>query len=281
MKIAVLLAEGFEIAEAMCPADVFRRAGLDTVLISVSDSKEVRSSCGIIVTADKTINEAEDEDFNAVFCPGGMPGSVNLSQSWEAGRMIVKTAQSGIVAAICAAPAAVLYPLGILDGRNATCYPGCESFAPDFRFSSEGVIRDGNIITGKSAGWAFDLGLEVIAALVGKENFRYCDLRHGNAVGAPCGMNGNTELKERTRKGLYRSGGVKNVLQIWEIFADFLFGERRHAPCRENEVDMGSFRLSCRQLLFTFDGSDKGKLCLELFFDFFAVNAFDVEIALR
>ena len=123
MKIAVLLAEGFEIAEAMCPADVFRRAGLDTVLISVSDSKEVRSSCGIIVTADKTINEAEDEDFNAVFCPGGMPGSVNLSQSWEAGRMIVKTAQSGIVAAICAAPAAVLYPLGILDGRNATCYP--------------------------------------------------------------------------------------------------------------------------------------------------------------
>ncbi len=169
MKIAVLLAEGFEIAEAMCPADVFRRAGLDTVLISVSDSKDVRSSCGIIVTADKTINEAEDEDFNAVFCPGGMPGSVNLSQSWEAGRMIVKTAQSGIVAAICAAPAAVLYPLGILDGRNATCYPGCESFAPDFRFSSEGVIRDGNIITGKSAGWAFDLGLEVIAALVGKE----------------------------------------------------------------------------------------------------------------
>ena len=92
MKIAVLLAEGFEIAEAMCPADVFRRAGLDTVLISVSDSKDVRSSCGIIVTADKTVNEAEDEDFNAVFCPGGMPGSVNLSQSWEAGRMIVKTA---------------------------------------------------------------------------------------------------------------------------------------------------------------------------------------------
>ena len=169
MKIAVLLAEGFEIAEAMCPADVFRRAGLDTVLISVSDSKEVRSSCGIIVTADKTVNEAEDEDFNAVFCPGGMPGSVNLSQSWEAGRMIIKTAQSGIVAAICASPAVVLAPLGLLKGKNATCFPGGENYAPDTVFSADGIVVDGNIVTGKSAGWAFDLGLKIVELLKGRE----------------------------------------------------------------------------------------------------------------
>ncbi len=169
MRIAVLLADGFEIAEAMCPVDVFRRAGLETVLISISGSLEVTSSCSVKVSADRTVYDVGDEAFDAVFCPGGMPGSVNLSQSWEAGQLIVKTAQTGIVAAICAAPAAVLYPLGLLDGRSATCYPGCGSFAPDFSFLSDGVVRDGNIITGKSAGWAFDLGLEVVSALLGKE----------------------------------------------------------------------------------------------------------------
>lgn len=169
MRIAVFLADGFEIAEAMCPVDVFRRAKIETVLVSITDSLDVRSSCSVAVAADKTIKEIEDEEFDAVFCPGGMPGSVNLSQSWEVGKMLVRTAQSGIVAAICAAPAAVLYPLGLLDGRNATCYPGCESFAPDFSFSGEGVVRDGNIITAKSAGWAFDLGLEVVSALLGRE----------------------------------------------------------------------------------------------------------------
>ena len=152
MRIAVLLADGFEIAEAMCPVDVFRRAGLETVLISISGSLEVTSSCSVKVSADRTVYDVGDEAFDAVFCPGGMPGSVNLSQSWEAGQLIVKT-----------------YPLGLLDGRSATCYPGCGSFAPDFSFMPDGVVRDGNIITGKSAGWAFDLGLEVVSALLGKE----------------------------------------------------------------------------------------------------------------
>ena len=99
-----------------------------------------------------------------------MPGSVNLSQSWKVNEILVKTAQTGIVAAICAAPAVVLAPLGLLKGRNATCYPGCESYAPDIPFSSEGVVQDGNILTGKSAGWAFDLGLKLVEMLKGKES---------------------------------------------------------------------------------------------------------------
>ncbi len=168
MRIAVLLAEGFEIAEAMCPADVFRRAGIETVLVSVKDTLEVKASCGITVKADCLITAIEN-GFDAVFCPGGMPGAANLAQSWEVSELLVRTAQTGIVAAICASPAAVLYPLGLLEGRRATCYPGCESFAPEFVFSPEGVIKDGNIITGRGPGWAFDIGLEIVAALISRD----------------------------------------------------------------------------------------------------------------
>ena len=168
-KVIVFLADGFEETEALCPVDVLRRAGIDVVLAGVG-SELVTSSHGVTVKADTTVEDLDsNEQFSAVFCPGGMPGSVNLAQSWKVNRIIVSTAQTGIVAAICAAPAVVLAPLGLLKGRNATCYPGCESYAPDMVFSSSGIVVDGNIVTGKSAGWAFDLGLKLVELLSGAD----------------------------------------------------------------------------------------------------------------
>ncbi len=168
-KVIVFLADGFEETEALCPVDVLRRAGIDVVIAGVG-SELVTSSHGVTVKADTTVEDLDsNEQFSAVFCPGGMPGSVNLSQSWSVNEIIVKTAQTGIVAAICAAPAVVLAPLGLLKGRNATCFPGCESYAPDMVFSKEGVVVDGNIVTAKSAGWAFDLGLTLVSLLKGND----------------------------------------------------------------------------------------------------------------
>ena len=168
MKVVVFLADGFEEAEAICPVDVMKRAGIDVILAGVS-GKEIKSSHGVNVAADTSLDDLESKAYDAVFCPGGMPGSVNLSQSWKVNELIVRTAQTGVVAAICAAPAVVLAPLGLLKGHEATCYPGCENYAPDTHFSDSGVVVDGNIITAKSAGWAFDLGLEIIRKLKGDD----------------------------------------------------------------------------------------------------------------
>lgn len=169
MKVIVFLAEGFEETEALCPVDVMRRSGLEVLLAGV-DGEYVTSSHGVTIKADIALDDvSDDEVFSAAFCPGGMPGSVNLAQSWKVNRILVSTAQTGIVAAICAAPAVVLAPLGLLKGRNATCYPGCESYAPDMVFSSSGIVVDGNIVTGKSAGWAFDLGLKLVELLSGAD----------------------------------------------------------------------------------------------------------------
>ena len=167
MKAGIFLAEGFEIAEALCPLDVLRRAGIETELIGVG-GMVIKSSCGVAVSADIPIEEASGS-YDLLFCPGGMPGAVNLSQSWDVNRMLCETVQHGIVSAICASPAVVLFPLGLLEGHEATCFPGSVSYAPSFSFSSEGVVESGNIITGKSAGWAFDLGLRLVARLKGEE----------------------------------------------------------------------------------------------------------------
>ena len=168
MSVVVFLAEGFAETEALCPVDVLKRGGVSVILAGVG-GEYITSSHGVTIKADAEVDDLPDEEYEAAFCPGGMPGSVNLSQSWRVNEILVKTAQTGIVAAICAAPAVVLSPLGLLAGHNATCYPGCESYAPSQHFSGDGVVVDGGIITARSAGWAFDLGLALLSALRGPE----------------------------------------------------------------------------------------------------------------
>ncbi len=167
-KVLVFLAEGFEESEAICPVDILKRAGAEVTLVGIS-GKEITSSHGIKVVADYTFDNLPSNDWDCVFCPGGMPGAVNLSQKWEVNEILVTTFnRGGIVSAICASPAVVLYPLGLLKGKAATCYPGCEGYAPDFVFSKAGVVVDGNLVTAKSAGFAFDLGITLAELLFDK-----------------------------------------------------------------------------------------------------------------
>ncbi len=76
--------------------------------------------------------------------------------------------KGGWVAAICAAPAVVLAPLGILDGKRATCYP-----APQFTSALKGyddnsnVVVDGNVITSRGPGTGLVFSIELVRVLYG------------------------------------------------------------------------------------------------------------------
>ena len=59
--------------------------------------------------------------------------------------------------------------MGIIKSGKATCYPGCEEFAPGIDFVSDGVVGDGNVVTGKRAGCAVDRGLKLISLLLGDD----------------------------------------------------------------------------------------------------------------
>ena len=82
--------------------------------------------------------------------------------------------QGGTVAAICAAPALVLaskMDKGMLEGKVMTCYEGMDApfSQAGVRHSSEGVVRDGRVISAKGAGFAVAFGLEIAAHLRGRE----------------------------------------------------------------------------------------------------------------
>ena len=165
----VFLADGCEMCEALCVVDVLRRAGINVVTAGVTGER-VASSHKVEIKADVKLSEVENEEWDLVFAPGGMPGATNLASSSLVNSIILDTYKKGnIVSAICASPAVVFGPLGILNSGKATCYPGCESYAPGITFLKDGVVVDGNVVTAKSAGWAFDLGIRLLEMLVDRE----------------------------------------------------------------------------------------------------------------
>jgi 4-methyl-5(b-hydroxyethyl)-thiazole monophosphate biosynthesis len=165
----VLLAEGFEEVEAIAPVDVLRRAGVRVTLAGVH-SLLVKSSRNIRVQADVLLKDIQDLP-DAVILHGGIPGTTNLAKSEEVAKFVQKVNAAGkLVAAICAAPAEVLAPLGILDGKKATCYPGCESgFSSKMVHLQKSVVTDGNVITSQGPGSALEFSLEIVRKLVGDE----------------------------------------------------------------------------------------------------------------
>ncbi|HNV86361.1 MAG TPA: DJ-1/PfpI family protein [Candidatus Omnitrophota bacterium] len=179
-KALIILAEGFEEIEALTPIDVLRRAEVEVVIAGLT-GKTVRGSHGVRLAADLVLNEYKGEP-DALILPGGMPGSANLGQSKEVAGWIKKMADEGkMVAAICAAPALVLAPTGILDGRKATCYPGCERHFPSaVKFTQDRVCVDGNLITSQGPGSAFEFALILAEHLAGREKAR--TLREGMLV---------------------------------------------------------------------------------------------------
>ena len=72
--------------------------------------------------------------------------------------------KSKVIAAICASPC-TFEKLGLLEGRKATSYPGCINPDSCGEYTQEPAVRDGNVITGRSAGAAIDFGFEILKGL--------------------------------------------------------------------------------------------------------------------
>lgn len=167
--IIIILAEGFEEIEAVTVIDMLRRAGIE-VTVAGLDNINVRGSGGLNIVADKRLDET-GTDYDACIFPGGMPGAANLAGSKKVKTLIQKiNSAKKLVAAICASPALVLAPTGILKNRSATCYPGMqENFGSDVKYKDEDVVIDGNIITSRGPATALAFSLAIVEKLAGKE----------------------------------------------------------------------------------------------------------------
>ena len=167
--VYMLLGTGFEETEAIAPLDLLRRAGVDVLTVGVT-GKIVYGSHKIGIEADITIDEMDLTNLEMIILPGGLGGVASARASRPAlDALEFAWKNDKFVAAICAGPT-VLADLGITDGKDATCYPGCESGMGSAKMVPDAAcVRDGKLITGTSAGCAIPFGLALVEALKGKD----------------------------------------------------------------------------------------------------------------
>jgi 4-methyl-5(b-hydroxyethyl)-thiazole monophosphate biosynthesis len=175
-RALIFLAEGVEEVEAVTPIDYLRRAGIEVTTASIGSDGACDPVLGahrVGVTADTTLEQmssqgkADAADWDAVVLPGGGAGSENLAASAGVGSFVKAMAAAGkLVCAICAAPAVVLAPLGLLKGRRFTCYPGMEERVSGAQWTADRVVIDGSLITSRGAGTAGEFAAAIIGKLV-------------------------------------------------------------------------------------------------------------------
>ena len=165
--VAILLGKGFEEAEAIVPADLLRRAGVEVALVGVGGT-QITGAHGIPVTADLALEELDRDQVELLMLPGGLGGVETISSDVRAQALIQYCYDEGRwLAAICAAPT-ILANLGMLDRRNAVCYPGMEDLMGSAVVQKgTPVVVDGHIVTGEAAGSAFPFGLKLVEILKG------------------------------------------------------------------------------------------------------------------
>ena len=179
----VMLGNGFDEIEALAPVDVMRRAGMKVFTVSMTDKRLVRGATGNNIVADMGISDLDSEQIDWLVFPGAdkSEDAVNLDESLND---IVKDHwdKGGNIAAICAAPALILGPLGIIKGVKATGYPFLKE---DLErnggiYSEEPVVIGDRMITSKGPGTTIEFALAIVRKAKGPETEKA--LREGMVI---------------------------------------------------------------------------------------------------
>jgi 4-methyl-5(b-hydroxyethyl)-thiazole monophosphate biosynthesis len=168
-SVLVPLAQGCEELEAVTIIDLLRRAGIQVTAAGL-DGKPVKASRGTTLVPDTTLENVLNQDFDMIVLPGGQPGANNLDSDPRIHALLQKMANNGkYTAAICAAPK-VLANAGLLEGKQATSFPGVlDAMAvPGMNYRQEIVVQDGKVVTSRGPGTAMDFALRLIELLLGK-----------------------------------------------------------------------------------------------------------------
>ena len=161
----IFLDNGFEEIEAITTIDLLRRANIALTTVSVTGAETVLGAHDIAVKADKFFADVDFADAEMLILPGGATKLHECKPLCDL--LLAHNNEDKLIAAICAAPS-VLGRLGILQGKQATCYPGFEEYLGESYIDGL-VVESKNIVTAKGPGLSSDFAFCLIEKLAGAE----------------------------------------------------------------------------------------------------------------
>lgn len=170
MKGIIIFSHDMEDVEALATKALLLRVGIQMDAITFEQTKEIKTAFNQYVKADYFINEIDIDTYDFVVIPGGKYVSQVVDKDVNIKYIATYFYQKNkLVAAICAGPR-FLGQAGLLEGKKFTCFTGSEKdmqkgeYLPNFK-----AIRDGSIITGRSAGSIYEFVYEIVKYFYDKE----------------------------------------------------------------------------------------------------------------
>nr|XP_051114635.1 protein DJ-1 homolog B [Andrographis paniculata] len=161
-KILVPIANGTEEMEAVIIIDVLRRAKAEVVVASVEGTLEILASRKVKLVADVLLDEAINSSYDLIVLPGGLGGAQAFANSEKLVNLLKKQRESNKpYGAMCASPALVLEPHGLLKGKKATAFPAMCNKLSDPSEAENRVVVDGNLVTSRGPGTTMEFALVI------------------------------------------------------------------------------------------------------------------------
>lgn len=171
-KVAVLVDNYFEESEFTGPIENLKKAGASVEVIAAEpEGNEVQSLNHVDKSnkykIDKTLEEADIEDYDALVLPGGAINADQLRMQPKAREWVNKVTELGKpLAAICHAPW-ILASTGLAKGKKLTSFYTIQDDMRDAgaEWVDESVVVDGNLITSRKPDDVTDFSNALISML--------------------------------------------------------------------------------------------------------------------
>ena len=149
MKVLIISADNFEDTELLVPYYRLQEEGIQVDIASLKKGS-IKGKRGYEVTVDKTLQEIDPREYEALIIPGGKaPGLLRIdTHALEIARHFFQ--EDKPVSAICHGPQ-ILISAGLLKGKKATSYKSVAKELKDAGavYEDKEVVIDGNLITSR------------------------------------------------------------------------------------------------------------------------------------
>ncbi len=153
--VAILATNGFEESELREPKEALEKAGADVHIIS-EKSGEIKSwtdgNWGKSYKVDKTLDEVNQSDYNALMLPGGVINPDTLRRNDKAVKFVKSFFENKKpVGAICHAPW-LLAEADVLEGRKVTSFNSIKKdiINAGAKWVDEEVVVDEGLVTSRN-----------------------------------------------------------------------------------------------------------------------------------